>query len=50
MNGRNSLKITQDEFVHANILGIPIQISRGDRIKINDSIYDLTTELYKALS
>ena len=31
---RNSLKITQDEFGQAICLGIPIQISGGDRIKI----------------
>ena len=31
MTIRNSLKITQYEFGRANILGIPIQISGGDR-------------------
>ena len=50
MTGRNSLKITQDEFGQANILGIPIQISGGNRIKIKDNIHDLTPELNKALS
>ena len=50
MNSRNSLKITQDESGRANILGIPIQISEGDTIKINESVYDLTPEIYKALT
>ena len=35
MNSRNSLKITQDESGRASILGVPIQISEGDTIKIN---------------
>ena len=47
MNGRSSLKITQDEIGQANISGIPIQISGGDRTKINDDIYDLTPEKNK---
>ena len=50
MNSRNSLKITQDEFGHANILGVPIPISEGDTIKIDKNIYELTPEVYKALS
>ena len=31
-------------FGQAIILGIPIQISGGDRVKINDIIYNLTSE------
>ena len=50
MNSRNSLKITQDEFGRANILGVPIQISEGDTMKINETIYELTPEIYKALT
>ena len=50
MNSANSLKITQDEFGRPNILGAPIQISQGDTIKINENIYELTPEVYKALS
>ena len=50
MNSANSLKITEDEFGRANILGDPIQISQGDTIKINENIYELTPEVYKALS
>ena len=50
MNSRNSLKITQDESGKANILGIPIQISEGDTIKINETVYELTPEIYKALT
>ena len=45
-----SLKKTQDESGKANILGVPIQISRADTRKINENIYDLTPEMYKALS
>ena len=33
----------------ANILDTPIQVSEGDTIKINGNIYDLTSEVYKAL-
>ena len=50
MNSRNFLKITQDEFGQANDLGISIQTSGGDRIKINIHNYDSTPEKYKALS
>ena len=50
MNSRNSLKITQDESGRANILGIPIQISEGDTIKINENVYELTPEIYEALT
>ena len=50
MNSRNSLKITQDESGRANILGVPIQISEGDTIKLNENVYELTPEIYKALT
>ena len=50
MNSKNSLKITQDESGRANILGVPIQISGADTIKINENIYELTSEIYNALS
>ena len=50
MNSRNSLKITQDESGKANILGIPIQISESDTMKINENVYELTPEIYKALT
>ena len=50
MNSRNSLKITQDESGRANILGVPIKISEGDTIKINENVYELTPEIYKALT
>ena len=49
MSSRNSLQLTQDELGRANILGVPIQIS-SDSIKINENIYELTPEIYKALS
>ena len=50
MTSRNSLKNTQDEFGEADILGIPIRKSGGDGNKLKDKTYDLTPELYKALS
>ena len=50
MNSKNSLKITQDESGKANILGVPIQISGANTIKINENIYELTPEIYMALS
>ena len=50
MNSRNSLKITQDDLRRANILGVPIQISEADTKKSIENIYDLTPEIYKALS
>ena len=49
MSSHNFLKITQDGG-YANILGVPIQISGADTIKINKIIYELTPEIYKALS
>ena len=48
MSSHNSLKITQDGG-YTIILGVPIQISGADTIKINDNVYELTPELYKAL-
>ena len=42
MNSRNSSKITEDELGKANILGVPIQISGADTIKVNKNIYDFT--------
>ena len=50
MISRNSLKITQDESGRANILGVPIQISEGDTMKRNENVYELTPEIYKALT
>ena len=50
MNSRNSLKINQDESGRANILGVPIQISAGDTMKIDETVYELTPEIYKALT
>ena len=50
MNSHNSLKIIQDEFRQAKILGVAIQISGADTIKINEKIYVSTPEICKALS
>ena len=49
-NSKNSLKLLQDDSDRASNLGIPINTVSGDRIQINNKIYDLTPEMYKALS
>ena len=50
MNSANSLCITQDESGRATILDVPIQILGADTIKTKENIYELTPEVYKALS
>ena len=50
MNSKNSLKLIPDDFGRASILGVPINTLGDDRIQINDNVYDLTPEIYKALS
>ena len=50
MNSQTSLKIFQDEFGQANILGVPIQISVADASKTYKNIYDLIPDKYKAIS
>ena len=49
MSSLNSLKIKPSPS-GATILVVPINTLGGDRIQIKDNIYDLTIELYKALS
>ena len=49
MSSANSLKILSTPS-GASILGVPINTLGGDRIQIKDNIYDLTPEIYKALS
>ena len=49
MSSANSLKIKSSRS-GATILGVPIYTLGGDRIQIKDNIYDLTPEIYKALS
>ena len=49
MASANSLKIDSSPS-GATILGIPIIISGGDTIRIKDNDYELTPEIYKALS
>ena len=46
MNSRNFLKVTQEQFGQGSFLGVPNQLLGGDRIEINDNIYDLTPEIY----
>ena len=50
MRSKNSLKTTPDELSKANILGVPIQISDADTIKTKENIYELTPQIYIALS
>ena len=49
MSSANSLKIKSTSS-GATILGVPIYTLGGDTIKIKDNVYDLTPEIYKALS
>ena len=49
MSSSNSLKMKPTPS-GATILGVPINTLGGDRIQIKDNIYDLTPEVYKALS
>ena len=49
MSSANSLKINTTRS-GATILGFPINILGGDRMQIKNNIYDLTPEIYKALS
>ena len=49
MSSVNSLKIDTTPS-GAIILGVPVYPLGGDRIQIKDNIYDLTPEIYKALS
>ena len=49
MSSANSLKIISTPS-GATILGVPVYTLGGDRIQIKDNIYDLTPEIYKALS
>ena len=49
MSSANSLKITSTPF-GATFLGVPIYTLGGDRIQIKGNDYDLTPEIYKALS
>ena len=45
----NSLKIIASPS-GPTILGVPINTLGGDRIQIKDNIYNLSPEIYKALS
>ena len=49
MSSLNSLKLIASPS-GATILGVPINTLGGDRIQIKDNTYDLTHEIYKALS
>ena len=49
MSSLNSSKIIASPS-GPTILGVPINTLGGDRIQIKDNIYDLTPEIYKALS
>ena len=49
MSSANSLQIKSTPYGATN-LGVPIHTLGGDRIQIKDNVYDLTPEIYKALS
>ena len=49
MSSANSLKMTSTPS-GATILGVPIITLGGDRLQIKDNVYELTPEIYKALS
>ena len=49
MSSSNSLRIKPSPS-GATILGVPIVTLGGDRKQMNDNVYDLTPEIYKALS
>ena len=49
-NSKTSLKLKQDESGRASKLGVSVNTLGGDRIQINDNIYDSTPEIFKALS
>ena len=49
MPSLNSLKIKPSP-CGATILGVPIYTLGGDKLRIRDNVYELTPEIYKALS
>ena len=49
MSNSNSLKIKSSPS-SATILGVPIFTVDGDKLRIRDNDYELTPEIYKALS
>ena len=49
MSSLNSLKIKSSPS-GATILGVPIYTIGGDKLRIRDNVYELTPEIYKALS
>ena len=48
MKSRTSLKLYQDGV--ANNIGVSIETIAADTIKVNDTVYELTPQSYKALS
>ena len=50
MNSKNSLKMIQDDWGRASNSGIPNNTTGGDTIQINNNIYTLTPEIYRALT
>ena len=50
MNSKTSLKIIQDDINRATILGVLNQISENDTMKTKKNIYELTPEIFKALT
>ena len=50
MNSKKSLKLSQDDSGRTSILRIPIATLGGDRIRINEKIFDILPEIYKTLT
>ena len=50
MSSLSSLGIDQDDLDRATVLGVPIFTLGGEKLKINDNIYELTDEIHNALS
>ena len=49
-NTTNSLRLNKDEYGNMSILNVPIRSLGGDKIQVNDNIYEFSPEIHKALS
>ena len=49
MSSANSLRIKSPPS-GASVLGVPIYTQGSDKLRIRDNDYEITTEIYKALS
>ena len=46
----SSVKLNEDEDGNMTILNTPIKFSGGDKVRVNDNIYEFNNEIHKALS